>query len=199
MIWISANRYLTESEMQNNALMVQEYLLGRGWSNQAIAGMLGNMESESTINPGIWQSLDSSNPSGGYGLVQWTPSTNYTTWANSNGWDIAAGEPQLLWIDTVTVNFGQWISTDSYPLTFDEFKTSTESPEYLASAFLKNFERAGVEVEEERRSQATKWYEYIVNYGMGEGGDTPTPSPSPGKRKRKRYNFILFRRRVRNG
>ena len=36
----------------------------------------------------------------------------------------------------------------------DRFKVSGESPEYLASAFLKNFERAGVEVEQERRQQA---------------------------------------------
>ena len=68
---------------------------------------------------------------------------------------------QLTWIDSVTVSFGQWIATDAYPLSFDQFKVSGESPEYLASAFLKNFERAGVEVEAERRQQARYWYNYL--------------------------------------
>lgn len=47
--------------------------------------MLGNMETESTINPGIWQSLNSGNASGGFGLTQWTPATKYINWANNNG------------------------------------------------------------------------------------------------------------------
>lgn len=47
------------------------------------------------------------------------------------------------------------------------YKNSKESPEYLASAFLKNFERAGVEVESERRSAARKWYDYLTKYADG--------------------------------
>lgn len=163
MSWIKGNRYLTESEMQNNALEIKAYLVSKGWSPNAIAGMLGNMETESTINPGIWQNLDSGNTSLGYGLVQWTPSTNYTNWATSNGYAIDDGTAQLKWIDEVTTTVGQWIPTDSYDFSFSTFKTSTETPEYLASAFLKNFERAGVEKESLRREQARKWYNYITS------------------------------------
>lgn len=162
MSWISGNRYLSEAEMQNNALMIQAYLASKGWTNNAIAGMLGNMETESTINPGIWQDLNSSNTAGGYGLVQWTPSTNYTSWATSQGYSITDGEAQLKWIDEQTTKAGQWIKTDEYNIPFSEYKTSTQSPEYLASVFLKNFERAGVEKEAQRRSQAAKWYTYIT-------------------------------------
>lgn len=165
MSWIKGNRYLSEYEKQNNAAIVYTKLTARGWSVNAIAGLLGNMESESTINPGIWQSLDENNYNMGYGLVQWTPATNYTNWATANGYEIDDGDGQLVWLDEVTVNFGQWIPTTAYDFSFYEFKKSTESPEYLASAFLKNFERAGVEVEEERRTQARKWYEYI-NAGL---------------------------------
>lgn len=179
--------------MQNNASIVYNTLKGRGWSTNAIAAILGNMESESTINPGIWQNLDSSNTSGGFGLVQWTPSTNYTTWANSKGYEITNGAGQLEWIDEQTIPAGQWILTEAYPLSFSEFKTSSETPEYLASAFLKNFERAGVEVEPERRSQARSWYNYISN---GET-DPDEPTPQPGiKRTRKKFNFLLFKRKV---
>lgn len=159
--WIKGNRYLTETEMQNNAKIIYNYLIGKGWTINAISGMLGNMERESTINPAIWQSLNFGNVSGGYGLVQWTPSTNYTTWANNKGYDITNGYYQLQWIDEETTPTGQWKQTDAYNFSFDDFKKSTKSVEELASAFLKNFERAGVEVEEERRTLALKWFNFL--------------------------------------
>lgn len=191
MAWISGNRYLSEAEMKNNADIIKSYLASRGWTLNAIAGLLGNMQSESSINPGIWQSLNQGNMSGGFGLVQWTPATNFTGWADSNGYAWTDGNAQLKWIDEVTTSFGQWIATADYPLTFEAFKTSSESPEYLASAFLKNFERAGVEVEATRRSQARTWYTYLNS-----GGSTD-PIPTPSKKKRKSFNFILFNRQRR--
>lgn len=165
MAWTISNNYLTESQMQGNALEVYNFFSARGWSLNAIAGMLGNMERESNINPGLWQSLNYGNYSGGYGLVQWTPATNYTDWASANGYSITDPQGQMIWIDTVTVSSGQWIATSEYNLSFDAFKTSTQSPEWLASAFLKNFERAGVEAEDERRSDARKWYDYLAQSG----------------------------------
>ncbi len=165
MAWTISNSYLNETQMQGNALEVYNYFSTRGWTMNAIAGMLGNMESESTINPGIWQSLDYGNYSMGYGLVQWTPATNYTNWATANGYDITDPEGQMIWIDTRTAPTGQWIATSAYNLSFESFKKSTQTPEWLASAFLKNFERAGVEVESERRSQARKWYNYLNQHG----------------------------------
>lgn len=194
MSWIVGNRYLTLSEKQNNAKEVNIVLTSYGWSQNAIAGILGNMESESHINPGLWQSLEFGNYSGGYGLVQWTPATNYINWANLHGYPITDGDYQLQWIDQETTNYGQWIQTDSYPITFEQFKTSSESPEYLASAFLKNFERAGVEVEAQRRNQARYWFNYLGN----SGNVTPTPNPSPTTWKKRKYKFYLFKRRNNN-
>ena len=83
----SGNRFLNRKEMTVNAQYIMNYLTGKGWTKNAVAGMLGNMETESTINPGIWQSLQSGNMSGGYGLVQWTPATKYINWAKANGLD----------------------------------------------------------------------------------------------------------------
>ena len=70
MAWISGNRYLSASEMKNNAQIIMDYLLAAGWTKNAIAGMLGNMQTESGCNPGIWESL-TIDWSRGYGLVQW--------------------------------------------------------------------------------------------------------------------------------
>lgn len=165
MAWTIGNKYLTEAQMQGNALEARRYFAENGWSLNAIGGILGNMEKESNINPGLWQSLNEGNYSGGFGLVQWTPATNYTNWANANGYGITDPDGQLYWIHNLSASSGQWIATSAYPMSFAEFRVSEESPEYLASAFLKNFERAGVEVEAERRQCARKWYEFLLENG----------------------------------
>lgn len=170
--WIKGNRYLTIGEMQNNAQIIFTYLTNRGWTVNAVAGLLGNMQKESTINPGIWQNL-SPNPSLGWGLVQWTPSTNFTDWATANGYANDDGDAQLKWIDEVTVSFGQWIPTTQYPESFGEFKGSTMSPEYLADCFLKNFERPAEIDQPERQRYARYWYDWW------EGSPVPPPNPHP--------------------
>lgn len=191
--WIVGNRTLSQSEMQNNALIIRDYLISKGWTLNAIAGMLGNIQTESWLNPGVWQNLNEGNMSGGFGLVQWTPATNFTNWADANGYSWTDGYAQLKWIDEETDSFGQWIPTVDYFLLFEDFKTSTETPQYLASAFLKNFERAGIEVEENRRLQAVEWYFYLQE----NSGDTPSDNPSFTMPKGKKFNFILFNRQRR--
>lgn len=170
--WIKGNRYLSTGEMQNNAQIIFNTLLLKGWTKNAIAGMLGNMQKESTINPGIWQNLNP-NPSLGWGLVQWTPSTNFTDWAAANGYANDDGDAQLIWIDTVTASVGQWIPTTQYPETFGEFKVSTQTPEYLADCFLKNFERPGEIDQPDRQRYARYWFDWW------EGSPVPPPNPNP--------------------
>ena len=158
---ISGNKYLSQEEMENNAKEIYTYFKDKGWTLNAIAGVLGNMQQESTINPGLWQSLKEYNYSGGFGLVQWTPATKYTNWAVANGYAIDDGTGQMYWIDQLAESTGEWIKTSAYNLTWEQFKSSTETPEYLCSAFLKNFERAGVEAEETRKEYARKWYDFL--------------------------------------
>ena len=182
--WIFGNRYLGEEEQRNNAYVFYSNMFFRGFTINAVAGLLGNIEAESTINPAIWQDLREGNISGGYGLVQWTPSTNYTNWANAHGYDITDGNYQCEWLDTQTTVSGQWIPTTLYPLSWEEFCISTDTPEELASAFLKNFERAGVEVEQERRENARKWYAYL---------QTLSPYPiHPNDRKKKKMPLYFY-------
>lgn len=166
MSWTIGNRYLTQSEMEGNAQEVYSFFAGRGWTRNAIAGILGNMQTESNINPGLWQSLKEHNYSGGFGLVQWTPATKYTGWATANGYSVTNPAGQLKWIDELSETKGQWIKTSAYNMSWSGFKKSTETAEYLASAFLKNFERAGVEKESERRSQAASWYTFLEKYDV---------------------------------
>lgn len=194
---ISGNRYLTLSEMQVNAKYIWWYLKNRGWSLNAVCGMLGNMQRESTINPGIWQNLDEGNTSLGYGLVQWTPTTNYLNWCESNGLTPSEMDSNLKRIIYELNNGLQYYSTDEYPESFKEFSVSTKSVEYLVTAFLKNYERAGVEALDERIENGNYWYNYLINIdfgGSGGSGDTTEHVPIYFKRK-SGYKFILFKRR----
>jgi surface antigen len=154
----SSNSYLSTSQMKVNAEYILNYLTARGWTKNAVCGMLGNMQRESTINPGIWQNLDSGNTSLGYGLVQWTPATKYFSWADSNGLERSHMDSQLKRILWELENGEQYYSTSSYPESFSEFTKSTKDVTYLASAFLHNYERAGVSAELERQQNAQYWY-----------------------------------------
>lgn len=159
---ISGNRFLTMNEMKNNAAYIWWYLSQRGWTANAVAGMLGNMQVESTINPAIWERLDLGNTSGGFGLVQWTPATKLIEWANSNNREYQDMNTQLDRIEWELANGVQYYPTDNYPETFAQFKTSTKDPSYLGMAFLANYERPADPDQPARGTNATFWYNYIT-------------------------------------
>lgn len=46
-----SSQALTRSQMEVNATYIWAYLRSQGWTMNAVAGMLGNMQSESSINP----------------------------------------------------------------------------------------------------------------------------------------------------
>lgn len=171
--WIKGNKYLNQSEMQNNAQIIYNYLHDKGWSDNAIAAVLGNMQEESTINPGVWQNL-TPNINMGYGLVQWTPSTKYTNWADSKGYAHDNGNAQLKWIDEEMTNSGEWLQNPNYPTYYEnyaDFKTdTTHTVEWLTLCFLHSFERTTSHIQN-RVDNANAWYTYIT-------GLTPQP-PEP--------------------
>lgn len=175
--WIAKNEYLTTGEQQNNATLVYSYLITKGWSSNAVSALMGNLQQESTVNPGLWESFVVA-PSSGFGLVQWTPSTNYTNWAREQGLDIDNGNGQLRWVDEETVNKGQWITTTAYPLSFEEFKKSKENVGYLALAFQANFERPA-ELHPERATYAEYWHKWY----QGEYVPPPNPPSSPDAKR----------------
>lgn len=158
---INSNEYLSLNEMYNNALYIASFFLRKGWTYEAIAAILGNMQTESTMNPGIWESLEAGNTSRGFGLVGWTPATKLINWASENGLDYTDIDTQLSRIIWEMENGVQYYPTDSYPETFVEFSVSEKSPEYLAAAFIYNYERPASPNPEKRGSQARYWYNIL--------------------------------------
>lgn len=194
MSYISANRRLTDDEMKQNAEYIRAYLEPQGWSLNAIAGMLGNMQSESRMNPGAWQRYVEpySNLNTGFGLVQWTPASKYIDWCNANGLTPENMETALERINWELANGVQYYQKPAYPLSFAEFKVSTESAYYLGGAFLINYERPADQSEanqDKRGQQAEYWYNYL----SGAEPVPPTP-PDPVLRRRKMPIWMMCRR-----
>ncbi len=158
-----SNSYLSMSQMKVNAQYILDYLRARGWTKNAVCGMLGNMQTESTINPGIWEGLKSGNTSRGFGLVQWTPATKYFTWADNNNLSRNSIDSQLQRIIYEKDHGEQFYATPTYNMTFKQFATSTSSASYLACVFLHNYERpANSNQDQTRGNQATYWFNNLV-------------------------------------
>lgn len=134
---------LTQSEMEINAKYIWGYLGGKAaepWTLQAVAGILGNMEKESSINPGRHETSGS-----GFGLVQWTPKSKFTNWATPLGYAEDDIDGQLERIIYEKDNKLQY-SKKHYLYTFKEFATSTDSAYTLACAFAFDYERSAVTI-----------------------------------------------------
>ena len=180
--WISGNRYLSQSEMENNAQIIYYYFISRGWTINAIAAMCGNMQVESTINPGLWEGLSPYN--GGYGLVQWTPYIKYSNWAG-NDWD-SDHDLQLDRIQYELLNGLQWDSargdnesgSNTFYQTFQDFTQSTLTPSILANQWCYKYEYPATRPQPIRGTYADQWYQFF-------SGLPPTPpGPSPTAVKR---------------
>lgn len=179
MDWITSNSYLSLEEQQINATNIYNYFISKGWTLNAICGMLGNIQTESTTNPGLWESMQEGNLSVGFGLVQWTPASKYINWAGANYLD---GDKQCERIIYELENNLQWITTSAHPMSFEEFSKSTDTPYNLAMVFIANYERPLNPNQPIRGEQANYWYEYL-------SGITPQP-PQDTKKKMPLYMYL---------
>ena len=162
---------LDSEEIHINARYIWQYFYNKGWTLNAVAGMLGNMQTESHINPGIWQDTrEGIGPA--FGLVQWDPFTKYTNWCEKRDLDPADMDSALLRIEWELENGQQYYSTSEYPLSFREFTKSSLPAEELGKAFILNYERPldqSQSAQNTRGRQAKYWYEYLLNYSATSG------------------------------
>ncbi|WP_408869060.1 phage tail tip lysozyme [Brochothrix campestris] len=166
------------TEQEKNAWAIWSYLKDRDWSEQAVAGVLGNMEQESYIIP------DTEEGSGGpgYGLVQWTsPNAGETgrayvqrklKEAGISG-DYRTINVQLQLLEWDMLN-GQYIQTSDYPYSPTQFKKLTDITTATV-AFERNFERPAV-THPERIPMAKAWYEKL--HGLVAAGKYGMPVPA---------------------
>ena len=161
--WISGNYTLSLEQMQQNAMDFSLRMLGAGWSPTAIAAVLGNMQAESTINPGRWEG--GVPYKGGYGLVQWTPYTKYSEWWGP-GWE-NNGDAQCERILWEVANGEQWFANPQAPivnppLSFAEFTHSGEDVKTLANYFLWYYEHPEITIQPQRGENAVYWLGFVL-------------------------------------
>ena len=143
----------------DNALYIYNYFRKKGWSPNAICGMLGNMQAES----GIVADIDEYGGGGGYGLVQWTPKSKLTTWANARGLNYRALETQCARIQWELENGQQFYPSPYSRMTFRQYITSTLPAYQLAMIFNANYERPANPNQPKRGEYAINWYKTLVH------------------------------------
>lgn len=157
------------TEKEKNAWAVWQFLKSKGYSEQAAAGILGNMDQESGIMPDI----DEGGGGPGYGLVQWTsPIAGESGRAYVQRLLAQAGisgdyrniTTQLKLLDWHMHN-GQYIPSAAYPYSVAQFKALTDIGT-ATMAFEANFERPAV-THPERIPMAQYWYDLLHNLKPG--------------------------------
>lgn len=194
--WVSKSTYLNQEEMENNATIVYGFQGAKSYNISTIAAILANMQSESTINPGLTE-VDGY---GGYGLVQWTPLSDLTNACAVLGISpYTDGTVQLTVLDAELKELPgvekQWYTTSAfiipyYPsgatpdmigITSGEFIDNTMNwdVQKLTTLFMVAYERPDYSPDinhiEQRKQNAVSWYKFLS------GVDPPVPGGSKYK------------------
>lgn len=178
--WISTDTYLTQAHRDINAQLVADYLYNLGWTREAIAGILGNMDVESSVNPALiegtgYQQLITNQqcllvPSNrGVGLVQWTGDTttppvgqklaSFAIRYNKEWYD---GELQCFRLEReyqTNIQFDPGTVEGQY-WDWQIYVSSTASPELLAKVFQYQYERGGTDTQ--LRQQKARYYYDLI-------------------------------------
>lgn len=181
--------YLRESdEAISNCIMMYKILHDRGWTLNAVAGLIGNIANESGYNPWRWEGDVITTPSSlsiGYGLLQFTPSNNYINSTNQSRYNTYSpnyagvnghpddGDAQIKFIDDT---HSEYYFINGYPLSYTQYISSTLTPEYLAAAWDYNYVRPSSYSDlANRQNDAAWWYNYLYYFDP----DTPPTPPVP--------------------
>jgi len=172
--------YLTQAQMEHNAILLTTVLRAKGWTDIAIAGALGNIQHEGILNPGqceVGEGVPSGNSdtsyTGGLGLIQWTkpragninPLLRYASENNKNWYDGDLQAEYIDYADDYSMNYGLWgwIESSTYPVSFSDFKQLSTTPTEAAYIWLYNLERPNDPSGSgpTRAENAERWYQYI--------------------------------------
>ena len=123
---------------------------------------------------GIIADIDERGSGTGYGLVQWTPKSNFVNWCNARGLNYHSIETQCQKIQWELENGEQFYKTSTYPLTFRQFTQSNASPTYLAATFIYNYERPYKKNQPQRGVWAEEWCRKLSG-----GSVTPVTPDTP--------------------
>ena len=181
MAWITDNRYLTQAEKENNANIIIAYYRSLGIEDRSIAGILGNIDAESTFSPTLTEVGGS-----GYGLVQWTPVSVLQNHCSTLGLSpYTSGDVQLQviikemlgqpasineWYTTrgfISNYYNSGATSDMIGITAQQFLNNSMgwSPDKLAIMFMAGYERPSYNPNtnhyKQRMQNALNWFTYM--------------------------------------
>ena len=156
------------SGISDVATAVWKFFTGKGYSNHATAGIMGNLQQESGMDPTRKQS--GGGP--GRGIAQWTVSEGrfkgLQSHAQSKGKDWTDLQSQLEWID-LELNGKDPTTANKLKNNFGGISglKSATNTRWAVEAFEKSFERAGKPNYANRYKYAESFYNQLSNAGMG--------------------------------
>ena len=178
------------NEQKHNVDKIYSVFHALGWTDNAIAGMLGNMQVESGLDPACsypkigntMATIDNTHaenyPDNAYGLVQWKgrgsvdPDNNqlvgYAIRYNYEWYDGDIQMNRLTWEYQTPAKFHNQ-TVDGVYYTFSSYASSNSSPSVLAKAWMVCYEGT-YSVLSNRQSNAEYWLTYIQS-----GPTPPTP------------------------
>lgn len=203
--WCAFDSYLTMQHRDDNALRVMAYFRRKGWSDQAIAGLCGNMWVESSINPWLYEGTPSVQPYPpenwvkGFGLTQWTnsdgPPHKFIGWAIERGFDWKSGWVQCYRIYRESILELQWEKKSKHDkISFEDWTHKTDwSIDKMTECFKDCYERGGRDLAT-RQQYANYYYNELI-----EGPDLPPVPPDPGAAGVPPIWLLFKMRRRKNG
>lgn len=177
----------------NNACCIYSYFYHKGWTLEAISGLCGNIQQESTFNPSLIEIGGT-----GHGLVQWTPPEDLyrvmdVIYGGHTDWNDGEKQCGVIYAEYQQSTGlhdwgieGQWYQTAQFPISWEDWANSRIDPGELALAFQANYERPA-SLHPERANYARAWYNYLKTIDPTGGGGTPT------ERKKKMPIWMLIK------
>lgn len=187
------------TKQKHNADKIYSVVHALGWTDNAIAAMLGNMQIESGIDPGCsypkigttFATIDNAHatnyPDNAYGLLQWKgrgsvdPSNNqlvgYAIRYNTEWYEGDIQMQRLTWEFQEPAKFHPQ-TVDGIYWTFSSFATSHATPTKLAKVWMICYEGTWSKLST-RQSNAESWYDYIHSSPGPEPPEPPEPPPIP--------------------
>jgi len=166
--WISGNRQLTDDERDNNGYLVADDLLGRRarWALPQVAAIIGNMQQESHINPGIYST------GGSFGLLQWGAGNlpRMRDWLYLHGYNFDSGTGQCQFLVNEGNTNTNWYMRNA-PLTMPTWQSflyyngDYDSVGDLTETFARNYVFPNLQQDfTNRRNAGRRWYRLLENY-----------------------------------
>ena len=153
----------TKTKSKNDiAIEIYTFFKGKGWSKNAICGLIGNMDVESSLNPNYYRSEPENNDVnfGRYGLIQYKPFAELKEWAGYNGLDYKTVNAQCLRIEYDYLA-NMYYRVKKCKLTFGQYIKSNKSPEELAECLMYNYVRPTFPRLDDVRNKASEWCKYL--------------------------------------